>query len=146
MNKISDYRFKPKSISPAYTMCLEDELVLLGSAYKQVQALGYEFYAVEQTRGRCYYTREVITIPVWVYKRGLDYRIWYMAHEIAHALAFFKYGTKIAAHGKEFMAELKAICPVASLHYETNYKPSNAYAAGISVSKHINMGTVPDDF
>lgn len=111
---------------------------------------GYRFYVVEQTRGRCYFARRVITIPkwaiVWNYpsSESLAFRIWYLSHELAHYKAWKN--NKHLNHGAAFMQELLKICPKHCLHYETCYKPKNANSAGISKSMHVNTGTVPDGF
>lgn len=90
---------------------------------------GWKFYVVNQRRGRCYYASKVITIPAWVFRRPIDYKEWYLSHEMAHALDK-ENGTK-SDHGPLFMYFLKCICPEDCVHYEIEYKPRNAVAAGI---------------
>lgn len=91
---------------------------------------GWKFYVVRQTRGRCYYKSKVITIPSWVIERkSIDYKEWYLSHEMAHAYSYIEGTTD--NHGPAFMAMLKAICPDDCVHYEIEYKPRNAQAAGI---------------
>lgn len=107
---------------------------------------GWRIYVVAQNRGRCYYYHKVITIPLFACNRSKEYLSWYLAHELSHAEAAKLHGMHIPAHGQEFMTALKNICPAEFLHFETNYKPKNAFAAGISKSMHVNTGTVPDDF
>ena len=88
---------------------------------------GIQFYAVDQDAGFCSMKRKIITIPSWViFKKPLDYRIWYISHEISHGIDNCKHG-----HGLEFMEILKRICPKESIHYELTYKPRNAAKAGI---------------
>lgn len=101
---------------------------------KLLEAQGWAFYAITQSRGTCYYLQRRITIPVWSIQKGTDYLNWYISHEIAHAFA-----GHTAKHGEYFMAWLKAICPAASIHFETNYKPRNASISGISSSKEENL-------
>ena len=87
------------------------------------------FYAVSQRCGRCYYSQRVITIPKWAIispKQG--YKIYYIAHELAHA-----YDDKRSGHGDPFMQRLIEICPPEWLHYELGYKPRNAARNGIGV-------------
>jgi hypothetical protein len=92
---------------------------------------GWRFYAVDQTRGRCYYKHKVITIPAWVINqtnnksKQIGYKDWYIAHELAHTFA------RGDNHGPLFMAQLKRICPKEYVHYEIEYKPRNANSAGI---------------
>ena len=105
---------------------------------------GWRFYVVEQERGRCYNMQRVITVPIWAVQKGLDYRTWYLSHELSHFLAFSK-GYR-GHHGKPFMEELKNICPKNCIHFETTYKAKFAASAGISKSMHFNTGTVPSDF
>ena len=105
---------------------------------------GWRFYVVEQERGRCYFQQRVITVPIWAIQKGLDYRTWYLAHELSHFLASTNGYT--GQHGAPFMEELVKICPKNCIHFETTYKGRNASMAGISRSMHVNCGTVPEDF
>jgi hypothetical protein len=78
-------------------------------------------------RGVCYEDRKLITLPYWLFgKADPEYCIYYLAHEMAHATAGCK-----ANHGPVFMKELERLCPRHLLHYELEYKPRNAMAAGI---------------
>lgn len=99
----------------------------LRSHYRELKRRGWKFYVVAQSRGRCYYHDKVITIPTFAARAEPDYKVWYIAHEMAHAYAGHQ-----AAHGPIFMMWLKIICPASSAHYELGYKPGNAAAAGIS--------------
>ena len=92
---------------------------------------GWRFYAVSQLRGRCYYRPKVITIPVHAIVRPIDYKTWYISHELAHA-----YDAARSNHGDPFMRELIRICPPEYIHHELGYKPRNAARNGI---------TKPDD-
>jgi len=108
-----------------------------------------KIYAVNQRRGYWTPSRRYITIPTWVFKEseGKDgrkkkpgYDIYYIAHELAHMVvteiekAYRAKGMRVyySPHGPEFMREFKKICPKEYWHYELNYKPRNAKAAGIS--------------
>jgi len=88
---------------------------------------GWKFYVVDQTRGWCKYKNKYITIPVWVLRKGRDFGIYYIAHEIAHIIS--GHGAK---HGHKFMRAFRTICPEHLQHYETEYKPAHAAAAGIA--------------
>lgn len=94
---------------------------------------GWEIFVVDQGAGRCYYSKRLITIPAWAYKKGAAYTNYYLAHELAHAKA----GPK-AKHGPEFMAAFKSLCEPENWHYELGYKPQHATKAGIMV--------IPEDF
>lgn len=97
-----------------------------------IQDAGWKFFVVNQTRGRCYFRRKVITIPAWVVStKGVDYKEWYITHEMAHAYQWLddKY---CDSHGPKFMTMLMSLCPPESVHYELGYKPRNAAAAGIT--------------
>lgn len=87
----------------------------------------WTFFLVAQRRGRCYYGERKITIPQWAYKKGGEYRTYYIAHEMAHA-----YDKARSGHGMEFMVCFKRICPPELWHHELDYKPRNATAAGIT--------------
>lgn len=93
---------------------------------KTLMDAGWSFYAVSQTRGRCYMREKVITIPIWVIKKNTREKVWYIAHEIAHAMDKCQHD-----HGPEFMGWLIRICPQDCVHYELGYKPRNAAMAGI---------------
>ena len=106
----------------------------LSPYYKELIQNGWQFYAVNQQRGRCYYRDKVITIPLWALEalqqvKKPNYWIWYVAHEMSHA-----FDKTYSNHGFEFMMQLKRICPADCVHYELNYKPANASAAGISMN------------
>jgi hypothetical protein len=102
--------------------------ILISNA-KILRGRGYTFYAVNHTRGHCYYSRRVITIPVWAMVKSKEYKQWYIAHEIAHGFAGHS-----AHHGPAFMTELIRLCPANAIHFELGYKPRLAANAGI-VSK-----------
>lgn len=94
--------------------------------YKKLISEGWRFYAVYANRGRCSWATSTITVPVWALKKSTAYAIWYVAHEMAHAVA----GPK-ANHGPDFMAALIKLCPPECIWYETGYKPKHAVNAGI---------------
>jgi hypothetical protein len=88
---------------------------------------GWKFFVVDQRRGRCYYDKGTITIPLWVIQsKKIGQKTWYISHEIAHIHA------PRDGHGQMFMRALKRICPKEFQHYELEYKPRAAIAAGIS--------------
>lgn len=93
---------------------------------RELLSNGWRFYCVDQNRGTCYSGHRVITIPTWATHRSIDYKIWYICHEIAHALVSAAHG-----HDSVFMAKLIEICPPDCIHHELGYKPRNASAAGI---------------
>ena len=89
--------------------------------------LNWDFYAVNQIRGSCYYFSKIITIPSWAWNKEEGMVIYYLAHEMAHA--FLK---KRNNHDLLFMKKFKEICPEKYQHFELTYKPRNAKRAGIS--------------
>lgn len=99
-----------------------------------LEANNWQFFVVDQTRGRCYWSKKEITIPKWVLFRAPDRIMQYILHEIAHALVMERYGLsealKLESHGKEFMDILIEICPKEFLIHEMTYKPSNLVKAG----------------
>jgi hypothetical protein len=110
------------------TKIFDSDISILIAKYVELKNKGWQVFAVDQQRGRCYYSDKVITVPVWALqsdKKG--YWIYYLSHEIAHA--YCGYG---AGHGLQFQEKLKEICPEEYLHYELDYKPAFAAAAGIS--------------
>jgi len=97
---------------------------------------GWHIYVTRTNRGMCYGHKKIITVPFWVFekegaKRGKDYYLYYMFHELAHALVIELTGDYHGAHGKAFMRYFKSICPVHLQHHELDYKPKLAKAAGI---------------
>lgn len=74
-----------------------------------------------------------LTVPIWVVSKGFDYLTYYVAHELAHGLSYKD--TKKMHHDQNFMYWFKKLCPVDFQHFELNYKPRNAKAAGISKPK-----------
>lgn len=92
-----------------------------------LKASGWQFYVVKHNRGRCYPFAKVITVPIWAYDHtDKEYRIWYLAHEMAHAAVAPEMN-----HGDRFMQALIELCPAHLLKYEIEYKPRNAKRNGI---------------
>lgn len=90
----------------------------------------WTIWATDTVRGRCSYTRQTVTVPKWAFNHqdGEAYVVYYICHEIAHILTPI---TKGDIHGAKFQAHFKMICPQEYWHYELNYKPRLARAAGI---------------
>lgn len=93
---------------------------------QDARSMGWKLYATDTSRGRCAYRERTVTVPLFALNRGLEYKLWYISHEVAHIFA----GSS-AKHGPEFMRNLKLICPESSLVHEIGYKPLNAVKAGI---------------
>ena len=96
----------------------------------------WDFYLVDQVGGNCWYTRSVITIPLWamVNGEGEGYLEYYICHEIAHIKQAIEYtNTKktTRTHGREFMSRFKEVCPQKLWHHELGYNPRMAKACGI---------------
>lgn len=130
-----------QNINHELTARLEAEILPLLTDYgrsnwNDLRFAGWRMLVVKQGRGRCYYHKKVVTVPVWAFSEKKDngYRAWYLGHEISHALA----GPR-AKHGLEFMAQLKLVVPMQWTHYEHGYKPRYATAAGIPLAD----GTIP---
>lgn len=87
---------------------------------------GWIFSMERVDRGSCIYHEKRIILPAWLQNRKEDYCIWYICHEMAHALAGYQ-----AKHGDAFMQTLRTICPSYALHHEAGYKPRNALRNGI---------------
>lgn len=130
------YTFTPKLVNPALTCTLMCNIVDIEelenpvyqpmlARYNALLEQGWSFYIVAQLRGRCYYDAKVITIPVWAMQKTDSYWLYYLCHEIAHTLS------KGDVHGSLFMQAFISICPEWLQHYEINYKPQAAMAAGI---------------
>lgn len=128
----------PANISSEHTLQLE-YLALsspLKEEWKELKLLGWEFFIVSQRRGRCYYRAKIITIPLWALLSSRpNYWIYYLAHEMAHT-------PMNTDHNAAFMREFQRICPKNLWFYETEYKPRNAAAAGISF---IPEGVIPEN-
>ena len=121
--------FKPKNI------CIDSMKILFTDVPESLKKIarelrdskGWAFYSVKQRRGTCYFNSKVITIPTFaIYHKNPKYKIWYIAHELSHALVGRGHG-----HNQVFMNKLIEICPSDSIHYELGYKPRNASRAGI---------------
>jgi hypothetical protein len=96
-------------------------------AFNTLDSKGWSFLPVRTNRGRCYYDLKIITIPAHAYESKKEgYFAYYVSHEMAHAFA-----PRGAQHDSSFMAEFKKICPREYQHYEVDYKPKAAMAAGI---------------
>lgn len=105
------------------------ELLLEEAGEVSIPGLSLDrIFVVDQRRGRAYYTRHCLTVPLWAYRAGIGYFLYYLAHELAH---FF---SPEAGHGPSFMIWFKKLCPPQYWHHELKYKPRNAKAAGIKRS------------
>lgn len=130
--------WKPNSIVDSLA---RDPRLWLGSMPDTVKThikyqanMGWRFFPVDQSCGRCFYAEKVITIPLWaIQDKRIGYLVWYVSHEIAHIYAGYR-----ALHGPIFMEWLKKICPKEFQHYEIGYKPRNAVAAGIRKPRDID--------
>lgn len=139
MDKILSFRKQAPELD--FTLALEIEEACssykpLATAIANIEVFGWKFKATTQRRGWCSYSQQLITLPAWVlayateqkYEKQKGFFTYYLAHEVAHALT----SPYKPAHGQEFMNKLKRICPPAFIHYELEYKPREAKAAGIS--------------
>lgn len=121
--------FTPYKISKEYMPLIFRDVPESVKVYaRNLRDKGWKFYSVAQDRGRCYYGVKTITIPVWAIKRPLDYKIWYISHELAHV-----YDDMRSNHGDPFMQKLIEICPPECIKYELGYKPRNARRNNITV-------------
>lgn len=121
----------PRNARPELSLQLEEHICALPFGTKLIQR-GWLFAVTDTVRGWCRFTSKTITVPLWAWNRSTEYRIYYLAHEMAHAIGPHR------DHGAEFMRAFKHICPKELQHWELDYKPANARAAGISVP-------IPDD-
>lgn len=100
----------------------------LASALATVEAKGYRIAVQDTTRGKTKYRAKTVSVPLWAMRhKNPDYCLYYLAHELAHVIAY--------GHGHDlvFMQALMRICPPELVHYELEYKPTMAKAAGISI-------------
>jgi hypothetical protein len=124
-------RRRPKKIMHEQSKELRERLANLNIQIPD----DYEIYVTDTAKGWHNRKNQTITVPLWAYnalgenkqhQNDPEYVIYYACHEIAHALA------PLDAHGPKFMKAFMEICPNHLHHYELNYKPRNAKAAGIS--------------
>jgi predicted metal-dependent hydrolase len=129
--------WEPRKVDDVLTMDLLMSLIDNPSTYavyaETLMQEGWIIRVVGQVRGHCHYSYKTITIPAWIWKRKdrVPMLVYYLSHELAHAKAGHK-----AKHGPLFMTAFKSLCPKEYQHYEFDYKPSYALAAGI----------LPEDF
>jgi predicted ferric reductase len=90
---------------------------------------GWKFYAVDQGRGRCYFRQKIITIPIWAMQKSIQYREWYICHEMSHAVAGIE-----AKHGVAFQKVLQSLCSAQAIQYELTYKAREVVRAGIALT------------
>ena len=84
-------------------------------------------YLVDQRAGRAYLRQGFVTVPLWAEKRGKDYLLYYIAHELAHPLSASH------LHDFAFYKTFIKICPTNLQYFELEYKPT---AAKFGISKH----------
>lgn len=130
--------FKPNMIDPATSRAVFKGVNEILPFYaRQLIEVGWNLYGTTQGCGRCYYNSRVITYPSWILDKSIDFREWYLAHEMAHAYNWIN-GTE-DNHGPVFMYFLKVICPAYAVYHELGYKPRNAAAAGIGRLPKVKM-------
>lgn len=124
-------QFRPNMISKDHMPLLFKDVPESVKVYaRTLRDKGWNFYSVSQRRGACYYKEKVITIPVWAIDRELGKKVQYIAHEMAHAYCLINRCDDV--HGPNFMKQMMEICPQEYWHFELEYKPRNAKAAGIA--------------
>jgi len=95
----------------------------INPALKCTVKTGYRLFVTDTVCGRTTYEKGWITVPKWAYDRGKDYFTYYVAHELAHAFAYERYGN-VVTHGKEFYDFFNILCPKVHQHFEFDYKPN----------------------
>ena len=110
----------------------------LASTMKVLKDMGWQFYVVDNARrGRAHGGNKSITVPSWAMGKDKErpgFFLWYVAHEVAHAVnteVDWVRGMPFISHGPLFMYRLMQICPREHQHFELEYKPRLAEAAGI---------------
>lgn len=130
---------RPNLVNDKYTALLRSGLYVpatVKAKMVELQQAGWSFWAVDQSRGRCYHGSKIITIPVWAMKRENSKFVQYICHEMAHAFV----GWKVASHGTEFMRMLASICPADCLIHEATYKPQNFIRSGVQLdAAHVGF-------
>jgi hypothetical protein len=105
----------------------------------------YEFrkevrgYIADVSRGQAIYKYNMFTVPYWAYKpthsKNLSskggYFIYYVAHELAHLIAFKKHGGR-CNHDFRFYEVFKEVCPKNYQYFELDYKKT---ASNYGISK-----------
>src|SRR6266850_2469687 len=127
---------KGHRMNPEFTQWLKTEVLpILKSHCPDAIPPYIVIQGVNQQCGRAYIrkgTYEKVTVPFWVKEKGIDYAVYYLAHELAHIADWIKNNKRKLDHGPLFMEQFKRICPERLWHYEIEYKPRNAQAAGIT--------------
>ena len=108
----------------------------------------YVIYGAARVRGRARFATGVVTIPTWILltfnmSNREGFLTYYVAHELAHLFARKYNGHK--GHGPAFMEWLKKLCPKDYWHYELDYKPRHAFAAGIRKPANLNTKPAPGE-
>jgi len=95
----------------------------------------YEFrkevrgYVADVTRGQASYKDNMFTVPSWAYNprhpknlsSGGGYFTYYVSHELAHLIAYKKYGAR-CYHDFRFYKVFKEVCPKNYQYFELDYK------------------------
>ena len=105
----------------------------LSDVIASLDSLGWTFQAVNAKRGYCSYTEKLITIPAFAFEhKDKEFLLYYIAHEVAHAVTR-------QGHTVIFAKFLKSLIPSRLYHYEEEYKPRAAKAAGMSYNPLDDM-------
>ena len=122
---------KPANLAPLETIRLratletEPRLDAARPLYYIAKQCGWKAFVTACAHGLCSYKLRQITIPLWAEERSYDYYLYYICHELAHI------PNPGIQHGPDFMKTFRSICPPELQHYELDYKPRLAKAAGI---------------
>lgn len=113
-----------KKVKSSYQVELNNAISFLLKKYdKRMTPNSIKGYVTDTRRGYAHVEENIFSVPLWAYKRGPDYFVYYIAHEVAHILCWRKYFD--SNHDYKFYAIFKEICPKEFQHYELHYKKSS---------------------
>jgi predicted SprT family Zn-dependent metalloprotease len=102
---------------------------LLNDYDKRINPRSITGYVVNQQRGHAYWYQSEFTVPLWAYKKGMEYFRYYVSHELSHIIGYRKF--RSISHDKEFYEVFKRLCPKEIQHHEIGYLKKTAHNNGI---------------
>lgn len=93
---------------------------LIQSYPERVNLKRVSWYVTDTCKGRAYHDGQ-FTVPLWAYKKGEDYFIYYTAHELAHQITRKQFGQG-HNHDPKFYYVFTRLCPKHLQYHELKYK------------------------
>ncbi len=107
---------KPRKI--VYTLQEKIDVIINSLA----PGLGMKGYITDTYKGKSYF-EGFFSVPLWAYRKGVEYFTYYVAHELAHQIRYKRFD-QCGYHDDKFYSVFKKVCPKELQSLELHYKKS----------------------